>query len=59
MAFFGVCACVRYRLAARAIRMQYNVFLVDTDVIFFDDPYVYFKSPPFANFTVINQPEVR
>ncbi|GIL82746.1 hypothetical protein Vretifemale_11618 [Volvox reticuliferus] len=48
----------RYRIAARAVRMRYNVFLVDTDVIFFDDPYVYFKSPPFANFTIINQPEV-
>ncbi|EFJ41466.1 hypothetical protein VOLCADRAFT_98512 [Volvox carteri f. nagariensis] len=48
----------RYRLAARAVRMRYNVFLVDTDVIFFDDPYLYFKSPPFANFTIINQPEV-
>lgn len=23
-----------------------------------DDPYVYFKSPPFADFTIINQPEV-
>ncbi|KAG2435830.1 hypothetical protein HXX76_007025 [Chlamydomonas incerta] len=47
----------RYRLAARVVRLGYNVFLTDTDVIFFDDPYVYFKSPPFANYTVINQPE--
>ncbi len=49
----------RYRIAARAVRLQYNVFVVDTDVIFFDDPYLYFKSPPFANFTIINQPEVQ
>ncbi|KAG2437206.1 hypothetical protein HXX76_005869 [Chlamydomonas incerta] len=48
----------RYRLAARAVRLRYNTFIVDTDAIFFDDPYVYFKSPPFANFTIINQPEV-
>jgi hypothetical protein len=49
----------RYRLAVRLVRLRVNTFLVDTDVIFFDDPYLYFKSPPFANFTVINQPEVR
>lgn len=52
-------SAARYRLAARVVRLGYNVFLTDTDVIFFDDPYVYFKSPPFANYTVINQPEVR
>eukprot|EP00198_Chlamydomonas_reinhardtii_P005663 XP_001694999.1 predicted protein [Chlamydomonas reinhardtii] len=48
----------RYRLACRAVRLRYNTFIVDTDTIFFDDPYVYFKSPPFADFTIINQPEV-
>ncbi|KAG2441348.1 hypothetical protein HYH02_009940 [Chlamydomonas schloesseri] len=48
----------RYRLAARAVRLRYNTFIVDTDAIFFDDPYVYFKSPPFADFTIINQAEV-
>ncbi|GFR53208.1 hypothetical protein Agub_g15914, partial [Astrephomene gubernaculifera] len=48
----------RYRLAARIVRQRYNVFLTDTDVIFFDDPYLYFKQPPFSNFTIINQPEL-
>ena len=30
----------------------------DSDVVMFDDPYRYFKSPPFSNFTIINQPEI-
>ena len=48
----------RYRVLARSVRLQYNVLLLDSDVILFDDPYKYFKAPPFANFTVINQAEV-
>ena len=32
--------------------------LQDSDVILFGNPYHYFKSPPFSNFTVINQAEV-
>lgn len=48
----------RYRILARASRLQYNVLLLDSDVILFDDPYKYFKAPPFSNFTIINQAEV-
>ena len=40
------------------MRLGYNIFIVDSDVIFFDDPYRYFKSPPFAGYTIINQAEV-
>ncbi len=49
---------IRYRLTARAARMGYGVLSTDADVVIFDDPYRYFKSPPFANFSVINQPEL-
>ena len=31
--------------------------LLDADVTVFDDPYKYFKQPPFKDFNVINQPE--
>lgn len=44
---------------ARAVRLRYNVLCMDSDVIVFDDPYRYFKSPPFSNFTILDQPEVR
>ena len=43
--------------ACRAIRFGYNVMLLDADVTVFDDPYKYFKQPPFKDFNVINQPE--
>ncbi len=49
----------RYRTLARLVRMGYNVLMTDTDVVWFDDPYRFLKSPPFSNFTVINQAEVR
>jgi hypothetical protein len=42
----------------RAVRLGYNVLSIDTDVLLFDDPYRYFKSPPFNAFNVINQAEV-
>ncbi len=34
-------------LSCRALRLGYNVLLADADVIFFDDPYRFFKQPPF------------
>ena len=37
----------RLRFVARAIRLGYNVMQVDADSIFFTDPYIHFKSPPF------------
>eukprot|EP00798_Chlamydomonas_sp_ICE-L_P004759 gene4759-34509_t len=47
----------RWRTLARAVRMGYNVLCSDTDVVFFHDPYAFFKSPPFSNYTIINQAE--
>ena len=41
----------------RAVRLGYNVLMTDNDVVMFDDPYLYFKSPPFSHFTVLNQQE--
>lgn len=39
------------------MRLGYNVLLLDTDVTIFDDPYKYFKQPPFSDIVVINQEE--
>ena len=46
---------LRYRTLIRAVRLGYNVLMTDNDVVFFEDPYPYFMSPPFDSFTVINQ----
>lgn len=40
---------------ARAVQAAYNVFLLDTDVLLFDDPYKYFKTPPFSAFQLLAQ----
>ncbi|KAL0053604.1 hypothetical protein WJX82_008204 [Trebouxia sp. C0006] len=48
---------MRYRTVARSIRLGYNVLLLDSDVIVFDDPYKYLKHPPFKDIVVINQEE--
>ena len=47
----------RYRTLVRAVRLGYNVLMTDNDVVLFDDPYMYFKSPPFSDFTVLIQQE--
>ena len=47
----------RYRTMVRSVRLGYNVLMTDNDVVLFDDPYHYFKSPPFSHFTVLNQME--
>ncbi len=44
-------------LSCRSIRLGYNVLLLDTDVAVFDDPYKYFKKPPFQDIVVLNQEE--
>ena len=41
----------------RSIRLGYNVLLMDSDLIIMDDPYKYFKQPPFKDITVLNQAE--
>lgn len=46
-------------LACRSIRLGYNVLLLDSDVIIFDDPYKYLKQSPFKDMVVINQEENR
>lgn len=33
------------------------MLLLDSDVTLFDDPYKYFKKPPFKDLVVINQEE--
>ncbi|GAX73095.1 hypothetical protein CEUSTIGMA_g548.t1 [Chlamydomonas eustigma] len=38
---------LRLRLAARILRLRYNILFLDTDIIIFDDPYKYFKAYPF------------
>eukprot|EP00197_Chlamydomonas_leiostraca_P006890 CAMPEP_0202886206 /NCGR_PEP_ID=MMETSP1391-20130828/42057_1 /ASSEMBLY_ACC=CAM_ASM_000867 /TAXON_ID=1034604 /ORGANISM="Chlamydomonas leiostraca, Strain SAG 11-49" /LENGTH=393 /DNA_ID=CAMNT_0049569475 /DNA_START=19 /DNA_END=1197 /DNA_ORIENTATION=- len=48
----------RYRITARALRLRVNVMCIDSDNVIFDDPYRYFKAPPFRDFTILNQPEV-
>ena len=37
------------RLAARTLRLGYNVMFLDTDLIIFDDPYKWFKGGPLAS----------
>ncbi len=44
-------------MPSRSMRLGYNVLLLDSDVIVFDDPYKYLKQPPFKDFVVINQEE--
>ena len=33
------------------------MLLIDSDVMLMDDPYKYFKQPPFKDITVLNQAE--
>ena len=44
-------------MACRSLRLGYNVLLVDSDTAVFDDPYKYFKQPPFQDIVVLNQEE--
>ena len=39
------------------MRLGYNVLLLDTDITIYEDPYRYFKQPPFNDIVVINQEE--
>ena len=41
----------------RAARLGYNVLLLDSVVTLYDDPYKFFKQPPFQDLVVINQEE--
>eukprot|EP00798_Chlamydomonas_sp_ICE-L_P030110 gene30110-35086_t len=47
----------RWRTMARQARLGYNVLSIDTDVVFYHDPYRFFKAPPFKKYVIINQPE--
>ena len=44
-------------LLYRSVRLGYNVLLTDSDMAIMDDPYKYFKHPPFKDITVLNQAE--
>ena len=48
---------LHHRLAARSIRLGYNVFTIDGDVFFLNDPYLFFKRPPYSNAQLITQGE--
>ncbi|GAX79799.1 hypothetical protein CEUSTIGMA_g7239.t1 [Chlamydomonas eustigma] len=48
---------LRYKTMIRAVRLGYNVLMTDNDVVFFEDPYSFFKRPPFSHFVVLNQQE--
>ena len=46
-----------HRLAARAIRLGYNVLTIDGDVFFFQDPYLFLKRPPYSSYQLMTQGE--
>lgn len=46
-----------YVVLCRLIRLGYNVLLLDSDTAMLDDPYKYFKQPPFDDIVVLNQEE--
>jgi hypothetical protein len=37
------------------LRAGYNLLLLDTDVLIFDDPYKYFKAEPFSKYNLLAQ----
>lgn len=43
--------------ACRLVRLGYNILLLDTDIAVLDDPYKYFKEPPFQDVVLLNQHE--
>jgi hypothetical protein len=45
----------RWELAARMLRMGYNVLSIDTDAMLHHDPYVFLKAPPLNRFTSLFQ----
>ena len=49
---------LRWRTAARMIRAGYNVLLMDTDVLLLNDPYEFWKKPPFSKFQILAQVRV-
>ena len=49
---------LRWRTAARMVRAGYNVLLMDTDVLLINDPYEFWKKPPFSKFQILAQVRV-
>ena len=45
----------RWRTAARMVRAGYNVLMLDTDVVLLEDPYRFWKKPPFEKLTLMAQ----
>ena len=44
-------------MATDVFRAGYNLLYMDSDTILFDDPYQYFKAPPFNHINLLNMPE--
>ncbi|PSC76104.1 DNA-directed RNA polymerases and III subunit RPABC2 [Micractinium conductrix] len=44
---------MRWEVASRMLRMRYNVLSLDADVSLLDDPYRYFKAPPFSKYNAL------
>ncbi|MEW5299180.1 MAG: hypothetical protein WDW36_002220 [Sanguina aurantia] len=43
----------RVAYAGRALRLGYNVLLVDADIVMFHDPYKFLKAPPLAHHNLL------
>ena len=52
---YAGCPRLRWRTAARAVHAGYNVLLMDTDVLLLDDPYKFWKKPPFNQYQILSQ----
>ncbi len=50
MAGVGWLHHIRHRIAARLVRMGYNVLILDNDVLLFNDIYKWFKAKPFSDY---------
>lgn len=46
---------MRRPLHARIVRMGYNLLALDLDIGLYDDPYKYFKAPPFRDINLMSQ----
>ncbi|GAX76869.1 hypothetical protein CEUSTIGMA_g4315.t1 [Chlamydomonas eustigma] len=48
----------KWRAAARAVRAGYNVLVMDTDVLLFEDPYKFWKAAPFKSYHLLVQADL-
>ena len=47
----------RRAMAARSVRLGYNVLVLDTDMVVFGDPYKFLKQPPFRDINLMTMGE--